>query len=109
MISVTSGVFIFILVTTPYIHKIDNIRLILHRFLVVLICGISIAFKLMNDENAEADSFVYWIPLITLIILTLGIIINGACIIRLSIMWFKKKGVIDHSMKMKTVTTSTKP
>ena len=48
-------------------------------------------------------------PLILLIVLTLGIIINGSWIIKSSIQWFKKRGIIDHNLKMKVESTLKKP
>ena len=40
-------------------------------------------------------------PVILLIILTLGLAINGTWIIKLTVAWFNKRGIIDHNLKMK--------
>jgi hypothetical protein len=39
----------YVLVSTPYARRLDNIRLILHRILVIAICAINIVFKSIMD------------------------------------------------------------
>lgn len=47
--------------------------------------------------------------MILLSLLCLGVALNGGWIIYLSIKWFRKRGIIDHSLKIKIESTLTKP
>lgn len=51
----------------------------------------------------------YWMPFALLVLLTLGFLINGACVFWMSYKWILKKGIIDHKMKMEQYSTLTKP
>ena len=109
VIAVTTAVSVFILVSTPYIHKLDNIRLIIHRVIILAICGVCIGMKSMMNENYTEEGFVYSMPLILLVLLTLGILVNGTWICIVSLKWIRKNGIIDHKMKMKETSTMNKP
>lgn len=49
VVGVLSFGFIYALVTTTYSHKIDNVRLFLHRGLMISLIIIQIAFKLNKN------------------------------------------------------------
>ena len=51
--SISFVVCVFVLAATPYAHKIDNIRLIVHRVLILALCCSQIVFKLKKNEQAK--------------------------------------------------------
>lgn len=43
--AIMSTVTVYLLMIAPYNHIYDNIRLIVHRFLLLALCGILVAFN----------------------------------------------------------------
>ena len=99
----------YVLVATPYMRKFDNIRLIVHRVLALGICGVQIAFKTLADDAKSDNTFLFWIPLVLLSLVALGLLLNGISILKSSIRWFRKRGIIDHDLKMKKEATKARP
>lgn len=107
---ITALTLVFVILSLPYLHKIDNVRLIIHRTIILVLCGTLICFKIMmNDDHAPEESLVYWMPLVVLIIITIAILLNGLDVMRRTVTWIKKRGIIDHSLKMKQEATLKKP
>lgn len=90
----------YTMVATPYLHKIDNLRLLIHRILLVLLVGCQIVFKILADQGVDDGGFIFYIPMVLLGLLALGLLVDGANIIRVSIIWVRKRGIIDHALKM---------
>ena len=106
---ISTAVFVYVLVVTPYKQKLDNARLIVHRVLVLTICAIQIVFSILSIDDATPDIFILWIPLVLLCVLVLGLLVDGVCIIRSSIWWIMQRGVIDLGLKMRKEALIAKP
>lgn len=39
---------LLILILTPYKYTIDNVRLIIHRFFLLVLCGLQIGFQVLR-------------------------------------------------------------
>lgn len=91
---------VFTMVATPYIHKIDNLRLLLHRLILLGVIGCQIMFKSLANQGTLHGGFIFYIPMVLLGLLAAGLLLNGLNILRLSFLWIRKRGIIDHNMKM---------
>ena len=80
----------------PYLHKLDNIRCIINKVLLLLIVSIQIFSKIHSENLPEAFKGIY--PWIVSCILILGAIMNGSYIIYRTILWLKKPGIINMKM-----------
>jgi hypothetical protein len=68
--------------------------------ILLSLCGTQIWFYILT-KTPTVQGFILYIPLVLLSLLALGLLLNGLNIIRVTIKWIKKKGVIDHNMKLK--------
>lgn len=99
-----------ILIITPYKTTFDNIRLLVHRFLLMTICGLQVGFKLLRTEEASQSSIVYVYPWFILMILMVeGLVVGLPYVIFKGVMWIKSKGIIDISLYNKQKKLNYKP
>lgn len=90
----------YTMMATPYMHKLDNLRLLIHRFLAAALIICQAVFKVLAKQGTADGGFIFYIPMVLFIIFFLGLTIDGANIVRISYLWIRKRGVIDHSLKM---------
>lgn len=90
----------FVILATPYSHKIENLRLLIHRIIMASLIICQIVFKVLAKGDITQGGFIFYIPMVLLLLLALGLVVNGANILRMSYLWVRKRGVIDHKMKM---------
>ena len=87
---------LFKFIMSPYHHALDNARLFIHQFLLILINCLQIIFKVLKNQPKSEYNTVYHFPWAILVILT--IIIVGNTIPYLTykiIIWFRGRGLID--------------
>lgn len=65
---------IIIIALCPYSNAVNNIRLVLHRLMLIGICGGQIAFKIFRDDYAVESSTVYQYPWVLLFLLILNLL-----------------------------------
>ena len=87
---------VYVAFCTPYIHQLDNIRVLLYRLIVL---GITILWIVIKVNTSGA--FIATIPWGILVLLSCGAILNGMYIIWKTIDWFGKSGVKDLEMYTK--------
>lgn len=84
------------LIIAPYSFTIDNVRLFIHRFFLLCICGLQIGFKTLRVEDASKTNFVYeypWIMLVVLLLASIGLYVPY--LIYNIILWLKSPNMID--------------
>ena len=91
---------VFVSVFPLYGLKYQNIRIIANYSIAVAICVVQGAIVKLNTGYNDDSSIIYWLPFLILVLLTFGLIMNGAYISYLGYKWFKKDGIINHKMKI---------
>lgn len=62
----------------PYNEASNNIRLLLHRLMLVGVCAAQIVFKIYRKDSAISSSTVYQYPWILLILLIINLMVVNA-------------------------------
>lgn len=89
---------VIFLIVAPYSYTIDNVRLFIHRFLLISVCGLQIGFRVLRVEDASKNNFVYDYPWLVLVVLLISLGLNVPYLVYNSILWLKSPNMIDMKL-----------
>lgn len=108
-LAVTMATTVYVCITTPYLEKLNNVRLIIHRVLVnLLVVGYLLSkSKLNNDTNLE--DHILNLAFMMLVLLILDWLINFPYIAWSLILWLKRPGIVDIRLYVQQKGTDKRP
>ena len=108
-LAVTIATTVYVCITTPYLEKLNNVRLIIHRVLVnLLVVGYLLSkSKLNNDTNLE--DHILNLAFMMLVLLILNWLINFPYIAWSLILWLKRPGIVDIRLYVQQKGTDKRP
>lgn len=106
-LGITAATTLYICLAMPYLTNLDNIRLLSHRFLVLLLLGFQILTQ-SKTQSSDPQSFKSIYPWIIISILSVGAALNGTYIIWKTYLWIKKPGIIDMKLFVQQKGTTQK-
>lgn len=97
----------YAIIARPYCTILDNIRLLIHRLLILLvICFQVFAQQTVTQSDSETFRSVY--PWIIIALLAIGGILNGSYIVWKTYLWIRKPGIIDMKLFIQQKGTTNK-
>lgn len=97
-LAITLTVTIYICATLPYLQKLNNIRLLIHRALVTLLVVGYIVSKAKISNDTDIEDPVLNLAFMILAVLVLDWILNFAYITCTLISWFNRPGIVDMKL-----------
>ena len=98
------------IVISPYRHSIDNTRLFVNQFFLLLINSLQIGFKYLKESTHYSQSTVELFPWSVLVVLVLILFGNTMPYLAYKIAgWVKKRGLIDIALYNQTESIPIKP
>ena len=99
----------YILISTPYIERSNNIRLVIHRVMFTLIIINLIIIKKYINSETELDSPFFNLAWIFVVLLIINWIMNFSWIIWKTIKSYRKPGLIDVKLVIDLKEKTKKP
>lgn len=98
------------LIIAPYNTTFDNMRLLIHRLLLITVCCLQIGFKILRTDEAPESSIVYVYPWIIIAILMIEALVGGIpYMIFKAVMWIKSRDLVDVALYNKQKKVDSRP
>lgn len=88
----------FVFIVHPYGERINNIRIIVHRCLIILLATLMVICKVAITIETEPDSPIMLLAWAILVVLILGLLLNFPFIIWKTYQWIRTNSVIDMKL-----------
>ena len=85
----------YVVLATPYTHQLENMRLLVHRIIILAMVTLYVAVDLKTECDDADGSFISTVPYVICGLLLVGGVINGLDMSWRIYRWCRKRGAID--------------